>query len=238
MDPSRKNRLKLSIIIPVYNEQSTVASVIDQVCRVHLADLDKEIIIADDGSSDNTPAVLAKLEKDHPEIITVHTSLINLGKGAAIRFGLEYTTGDIILIQDADLELDPSEYPALLEPILRGQADVVYGSRFRKPSNRIPLRTRLANRFLTELTNLLYGARLTDMATAYKVFRSDIIKGLTLRSARFEFEPEVTAKLLRAGHKIVEIPISYRPRSVQEGKTISWLDGIEYVYTLLKYRFF
>lgn len=238
MDPSRKNRLKLSIIIPVYNEQSTVASVIEQVCRVHLADLDKEIIIADDGSSDNTPAVLAKLEKDHPEIITVHTSLINLGKGAAIRFGLEYTTGDIILIQDADLELDPSEYPALLEPILRGQADVVYGSRFRKPSNRIPLRTRLANRFLTELTNLLYGARLTDMATAYKVFRSDIIKGLTLRSARFEFEPEVTAKLLRAGHKIVEIPISYRPRSVQEGKTISWLDGIEYVYTLLKYRFF
>lgn len=238
MDPSRKNRLKLSIIIPVYNEQSTVASVIEQVCRVHLADLDKEIIIADDGSSDNTPAVLAKLEKDHPEIITVHTSLINLGKGAAIRFGLEYTTGDIILIQDADLELDPSEYPALLEPILRGQADVVYGSRFRKPSNRIPLRTRLANRFLTELTNLLYGARLTDMATAYKVFRSDIIKGLTLRSARFEFEPEVTAKLLRSGHKIVEIPISYRPRSVQEGKTISWLDGIEYVYTLLKYRFF
>lgn len=238
MDPSRKNRLKLSIIIPVYNEQSTVASVIEQVCRVHLADLDKEIIIADDGSSDNTPAVLAKLEKDHPEIITVHTSLINLGKGAAIRFGLEYTTGDIILIQDADLELDPSEYPALLEPILRGQTDVVYGSRFRKPSNRIPLRTRLANRFLTELTNLLYGARLTDMATAYKVFRSDIIKGLTLRSARFEFEPEVTAKLLRSGHKIVEIPISYRPRSVQEGKTISWLDGIEYVYTLLKYRFF
>lgn len=238
MDPSRKNRLKLSIIIPVYNEQSTVASVIEQVCRVHLADLDKEIIIADDGSSDNTPAVLAKLEKDHPEIITVHTSLINLGKGAAIRFGLEYTTGDIILIQDADLELDPSEYPALLEPILRSQADVVYGSRFRKPSNRIPLRTRLANRFLTELTNLLYGARLTDMATAYKVFRSDIIKGLTLRSARFEFEPEVTAKLLRSGHKIVEIPISYRPRSVQEGKTISWLDGIEYVYTLLKYRFF
>jgi glycosyltransferase involved in cell wall biosynthesis len=238
MDPSRKNRLKLSIIIPVYNEQSTVASVIEQVCRVHLADLDKEIIIADDGSSDNTPAVLAKLEKDHPEIITVHTSLINLGKGAAIRFGLEYTTGDIILIQDADLELDPSEYPALLEPILRGQADVVYGSRFRKPSNRIPLRTRLANRFLTELTNLLYGARLTDMATAYKVFRSDIIKGLTLRSTRFEFEPEVTAKLLRSGHKIVEIPIFYRPRSVQEGKTISWLDGIEYVYTLLKYRFF
>jgi glycosyltransferase involved in cell wall biosynthesis len=238
MNPSRKNRLKLSIIVPVYNEQSTVATVIDQVCQVHLADLDKEIIIADDGSSDNTPAVLAKLEKDYPEVTTVHTSLINLGKGAAIRFGLEYTTGDIILIQDADLELDPSEYPALLEPLLQGQADVVYGSRFRKPSNQIPLRTRLANRFLTELTNLLYGARLTDMATAYKVFRSDILKGLTLRSARFEFEPEVTAKLLRSGHKIVEIPISYRPRSTQEGKTISWLDGVEYVYTLLKYRFF
>ncbi len=238
MDPSRNHRLKLSIIVPVYNEQSTLASVIDQVCGVHLADLDKEIIIADDGSSDDTPAVLAQLKQDHPEIITVHTSLINLGKGAAIRFGLEYATGDFILIQDADLELDPNEYPALLEPLLQGLTDVVYGSRFRKTSNQIPLRTRLANRFLTEMTNLLFGSRLTDMATAYKVFRSDIIKSLTLRSARFEFEPEVTAKLLRSGHKIVEVPISYRPRSVQEGKTIGWLDGIEYMYTLLKYRFF
>lgn len=238
MDPSRNHRLKLSIIVPVYNEQSTVASIIDQVCGVHLADLDKEIIIADDGSSDDTPAVLEQLKKDHPEIITVHTSLINLGKGAAIRFGLEYATGDLILIQDADLELDPNEYPVLLEPLLQGQTDVVYGSRFRKTSNQIPFRTHLANRFLTEMTNLLFGSRLTDMATAYKVFRADIIKSLTLRSARFEFEPEVTAKLLRSGHKIVEVPISYRPRSVQEGKTIGWLDGIEYMYTLLKYRFF
>ena len=238
MDRTAADRLKLSIIVPVYNEQSTVALVIDQVCRVPLANLDKEIIIADDGSSDDTPAVLAQLERENPEIITVHTSLINLGKGAAIRFGLKYASGDIILIQDADLELDPSESPALLEPLLLNQADVVYGSRFLKSSNRIPLQTLLANRFLTGLTNFLYGARLTDMATAYKVFRADIIKGLTLRSARFEFEPEVTAKLLKSGHKIVEVPISYRPRSVQEGKTIGWLDGIEYLYTLLKYRFF
>ena len=175
MDPSRNHRLKLSIIVPVYNEQSTVASVIDQVCGVHLADLDKEIIIADDGSSDDTPAVLEQLKKDHPEITTVHTSLITLGKGAAIRFGLEYATGDLILIQDADLELDPNEYPVLLEPLLQGQTDVVYGSRFRKTSNQIPFRTHLANRFLTEMTNLLFGSRLTDMATAYKVFRADII---------------------------------------------------------------
>ena len=238
MDRTAADRLKLSIIVPVYNEQSTVALVIDQVCRVPLANLDKEIIIADDGSSDDTPAVLAQLERENPEIITVHTSLINLGKGAAIRFGLKYASGDIILIQDADLELDPSESPALLEPLLLNQADAVYGSRFLKSSNRIPLQTLLANRFLTGLTNFLYGARLTDMATAYKVFRADIIKGLTLRSARFEFEPEVTAKLLKSGHKIVEVPISYRPRSVQEGKTIGWLDGIEYLYTLLKYRFF
>lgn len=235
---SKQRKLRLSVIIPVYNEQSTVAEVVEQVCEAEVSGLDKEIIIADDGSRDETPAVIAKLRREHSDIIKVHTSLINLGKGAAIRFGLEFATGDLILIQDADLELNPGEYPALLAPLLRGEADVVYGSRFREPSNRIPRRTRLANWFLTQLTNLLYGAKLTDMATAYKVFRSEVIKGLTLRSARFEFEPEVTAKLLRSGYKIVEVPVSYQPRTVLEGKKIGWIDGLEYIYTLVKYRFF
>lgn len=237
----KKQELKLSIIIPVYNEQSTVASVVDQVCSVELPGIEKEIIIADDGSRDDTPNVIAKLTKEHTHhsnVIKVHTSLINLGKGAAIRFGLEFATGDLILIQDADLEYHPSTYPALLEPILRGEADVVYGSRFRERSNCIPVKTRMANWFLTTLTNLLYGARLTDMATGFKVFPREVIQGLTLRSVRFEFEPEVTAKVLLSGHKIFEVPIPYKPRTVFEGKKIGWLDGLEYIFTLLRYRFF
>ncbi len=237
VDVHTEQNSKVSIIIPVYNEQSTIGEVIDRVCAVELGGLEKEIIIADDGSLDDTPAIIAEKHKQHPCITKVHTSLINLGKGAAIRFGLEFTRGDIILIQDADLELDPEELPALLAPILSGEADAVYGSRFRMRSSNIPLRTRLANRFLTLFTNLLYGSKLTDMATAYKVFRSEVIKGLKLRSARFEFEPEVTAKLLLAGYKIVEVPISYNPRTVDEGKKVGWIDGIEYVHTLLKYRF-
>jgi glycosyltransferase involved in cell wall biosynthesis len=229
---------KVSIIVPVYNEQSTIAEVIDRVRAVELPGLEKEIIIADDGSRDNSPSIINNMQKQHSNLIKVHTSLINLGKGAAIRFGLEYATGDIILMQDADLELNPEAYPALLAPILRGEADVVYGSRFRGRSKGIPLRTQLANRFLVLLTNVLYGSKLTDMATAYKVFRSKVIKGLTLKSARFEFEPEVTAKILLARHKIFEVPISYSPRSVSEGKKVGWIDGIEYIYTLLKYRIF
>jgi glycosyltransferase involved in cell wall biosynthesis len=235
---STEQEIKVSVIIPVYNEQSTIAEVIDRVCAVDLGGLEKEIIIADDGSRDDTPAILADKHKQHSCITKVHTSLINLGKGAAIRFGLEFATGDVILIQDADLELSPEEFPTLLAPILRGEADVVYGSRFQRWTSNIPLRTRLANWFLTLFTNLLYGSRLTDMATAYKVFRSEVIKGLKLRSARFEFEPEVTANLLLAGHRIVEVPISYNPRSVDEGKKVGWIDGIEYIYTLLKCRFF
>jgi glycosyltransferase involved in cell wall biosynthesis len=233
-----EQQIKVSVIIPVYNEQSTIAEVIDRVCGVDLGGLEKEIIIADDGSRDDTPSIVAEKHKQHPCVTKVHTSLINLGKGAAIRFGLEFTTGDIILVQDADLELNPEEFPALLAPILRGEADVVYGSRFRRRASNIPFRTRLANWFLTLFTNLLYGSRLTDMATAYKVFRSEVIKGMKLRSARFEFEPEVTAKLLLAGYRIVEVPISYNPRNVDEGKKVGWIDGIEYIYTLLKYRFF
>ena len=230
--------MKLSVIIPVYNEESTIAEVIDRVSALEVPGFEKEIIVADDGSRDESASIIDNYRKKYPNIIKVHTSLINLGKGAAIRFGLEYATGDVILIQDADLELQPEEYPSLVEPILRGETDVVYGSRFRGSAKNIPFKTRVANWVLTKFSNLLYGSKLTDMATAYKVFRSEVIKGLRLRSARFEFEPEVTAKLLMSGYKIVEVPISYHPRSVDEGKKIGWIDGIEYIYTLLKYRFF
>jgi glycosyltransferase involved in cell wall biosynthesis len=237
MTDSLPTRQKLSVIVPVYNEQSTIAEIIDRVCAVQLEELDIEVIISDDGSADDTPTILEDIAQNHPEIKKVHTSLINLGKGAAIRYGMEFATGDILLIQDADLELNPQEYPRLLAPILNGETQVVYGSRFLNQQNQnIPRKTRLANRFLSWLTNRLYGSRLTDMATGYKVFRREVIDGLTLKSARFEFEPEVTAKLLLARHKIVEVPVSYNPRTEDEGKTIGWFDGFEYIYTLFKIR--
>jgi glycosyltransferase involved in cell wall biosynthesis len=228
--------LKLSIVIPVYNELETIAEVIDRVRAVDLA-MEKEIIVSNDGSTDGSAEVLQEVATTLPGLLTVHTSPINLGKGAAVRLGLSYATGDIVIIQDADLELDPKEYTRIIEPILAGQADVVYGSRFLGKRNRIRLRTRLANRFLTTLTNLLFGARLSDMETAYKAFRRQVLEGLKLRCVRFDFEPEITAKLLLAGYQIHEVPISYTPRTEDEGKKISWIDGIEAVYTLLRCRF-
>jgi glycosyltransferase involved in cell wall biosynthesis len=228
---------KVSIIIPVYNEEQSVADVLDQVCAVELDGLIKEIIISDDGSTDSTPRIINLYRENATEIIKIHTSPTNLGKGAAVRLGISQAAGEIIIIQDADLELSPKEYMRLLRPILDGEATIVYGSRFAQRNNKIPRRTRWANWFLTQLTNLLFGARLTDMETAYKAFRREAITGLKLRCVRFDFEPEVTAKLLQAGHKIHEVPISYAPRTVMEGKKISWVDGVEAIYTLLRCRF-
>jgi glycosyltransferase involved in cell wall biosynthesis len=228
--------VKVSIAIPVYNEKSTIEEVIRRALLVDLPPgVEREIIVADDGSRDGTREILSRLGSDG--VIKVHTSLINLGKGAAVRFALEYTSGTVILIQDADLELNPDEYPRLIAPILAGHADVVYGSRFMQ-KNPISIKTHLANRFLTFVTNVLYGSRLTDMETAYKVFRADVLRNIGLRSVGFEFEPEVTAKVLRQGIRIHEVPISYVPRGTHEGKKIGWYDGVKAIYYLLKYRMF
>jgi len=207
------------------------------VAAVDLAGIEKEIVIANDGSTDGTRRVID--ERHLPANLPVHVyhSPINLGKGAAVRMGLAFATGDVLLIQDADLELDPNEYSALLQPIAAGRADVVYGSRFLAPSGRVPGKTRAANRFLTVLTNLLFGGRLTDMETAYKVMRRTALEGVRLRCVGFDIEPELTARLLRAGRRIVEVPISYNPRTEDEGKKMRWVDGLDAVYTLFKCRF-
>jgi len=229
--------MKLSVIIPVYNEEQTIAEVVERVLAVDLGAIEKELIISNDGSSDGTRRAIDESRWAGDTRIRVHHNQINLGKGAAVRLGLHYATGDILLVQDADLELDPQEYTRLLAPILDGTTEVVYGSRFLRPTTPIGLRTRIANRGLTWLTNVLFFARLTDMETAYKVFRREALDTIRLRCVGFDFEPELTARLLMAGRRIVEVPIGYRPRRRDEGKKIRWTDGIDAVYTLLKCRF-
>ena len=213
-----------------------MGEVIERVLQVNLGAIQKEVIVCDDGSTDGSQAIIERERAAHSDILKVHTSIINLGKGAAVRFGLKYATGELIIIQDADLELDPAEYVNLIQPILSGHAEVVYGSRFRTANTNIPRASVLANRFLTFLTNILYGGHLTDMETAYKVFRRDALDGIRLRQVNFDFEAEITAKFLRAKRRIVEVPVKYNPRTRLAGKKISWLDGFEAIYTLIKYR--
>jgi glycosyltransferase involved in cell wall biosynthesis len=229
--------MRLSVIIPVYNEEQTIHEVLARVAAVDLGPIDMEIVVVNDGSTDGTRSLVdeRRLPRDVP--VHVYHSPINLGKGAAVRVGLAFATGDVLLVQDADLELDPEEYVRLLEPIRTGRADVVYGSRFLAPTATVPLKARAANRFLTLLTNLLYAGRLTDMETAYKVMRRDALDGIRLRCVGFDIEPELTARLLRARRRIVEVAISYNPRRIEEGKKMRWIDGVDAIYTLFKCRF-
>jgi len=223
---------KLSIIIPVYNEEKYIGRVLDRIEGVDLDGIEKEIIIIDDGSTDNSGNIIRNLAKKHK--IIFHGR--NKGKGAAVRSGIREAEGDIILIQDADLEYSPEEYGILLRPILENQSDVVYGSRILGAHTATHFYYYLGNKFVTFITNILYNASLTDMETGYKAFRKEVIKNLKLRADRFNIEPEITAKILKK-HKIFEVPISYAARSFMEGKKISWKDGVSAVFTLLKYRF-
>ncbi len=228
--------MKLSVIVPVYNEEQTIGAVIERIRAVDLGAIEKEIIVANDGSSDGTRRAIDEGPwRDDPTIRVLH-SPINLGKGAAVRLGLQYATGDVLLTQDADLELDPEEYGKLLAPIINDGATVVYGSRFLQKNGAISFRTRAANRVLTMLTNVMFAGRLTDMETGYKVFRREVLGKIRLRCVGFDFEPEITAKLLLAGYKIVEVPIGYSPRRADEGKKIRPMDGLDAVYVLLKCR--
>ena len=226
------NQFLLSVIMPVYNERETLSEILAQVRAV---DLEKEIVIVDDGSTDGTRAILREEEKKGDLKVIYHEA--NKGKGAAVRTGLEHASGDVIIIQDADLEYDPREYPKLLKPILEGQAEVVYGSRSLVFKETMFFLQSLGNKIVTLVTSLLYGIALSDMETCYKVFRAEVIKSIPLHSRRFEFEPEITAKLLKRGYRIHEVPISYKGREYHEGKKLTWRDGITALWTLLKYRF-
>lgn len=232
--------MKLSIIVPVYNEENTLKEIIERVKNAPFPkNISREIIVVDDCSTDSSPKILSEIEG----IKTIRHK-VNKGKGAAVRTGIERSSGDIILIQDADLEYDPSYYRKLLEPILNGKASIVYGTRLKNYPLRIfgkrktPLVTHyLGNKFLGFATNILYGSRLSDMETGYKVFKRTAIKGIKLRANRFEFEPEITAKILKKGHKIFEVPIKITPRGYEEGKKITWKDGFVALWTLVKFRF-
>jgi glycosyltransferase involved in cell wall biosynthesis len=223
----------LSIIVPVFNESRTVGAVIARLLEVPLP-ADREILVVNDGSTDGTGDVLDALPQ-HPAVRVLHAA-VNGGKGSAIRRGLGEARGTIVAIQDADLELDPAQLADLVTPILRGEARVVYGSRFLQPASAAPWLTVAANRGLTAATNVLYGSRITDMETCYKVMETAVARSLQLESNRFDIEPEITAKLLRRGHTIVERPVRFEPRSRAQGKKIGWRDGVRALQVLLKYR--
>ena len=224
---------KLSIVIPVYNERRTIA---EAVRRARTADLpvDREILIVDDGSTDGTGEIIKRLADS---TVKVFQQPVNMGKGAALRRGFQESTGDFVVVYDADLEYDPRDWPALLRPVLEGEARAVYGSRFTGERRNMMFWHWVGNRFLSLLTNVLYNTTLSDMETCSKLIEGDLIRSLNLTSNRFDIEPEITAKLLRSGVRIYEVPIRYTGREVEEGKKISWRDGFPALWALVKYRF-
>ena len=224
----------ISIVVPVYNEARTVASVIERLIAIDLP-APREILVVNDGSTDGTREVLDQIAQ-RPELRIIHAEK-NGGKGSAIRIGFATASGTIVAIQDADLELDPAQLADLVTPILDGRTRVVYGSRFLAGRPDAPWLSIAANQVLTGATNVLFGGRLTDMETCYKLMAADIAKSLNLESNRFDIEPEITAKLLRAGHSILELPVRFEPRSRAQGKKIGWKDGVRAIQVLLKYRF-
>ncbi|HMN27077.1 MAG TPA: glycosyltransferase family 2 protein [Caldilineaceae bacterium] len=244
--------MKLSVIMPVYNERSTLEEILNRVRTVDLTvnpegtnplldeafTLEREIVIVDDGSTDGTREILDRWRQENPPDLCIVFHEKNGGKGAALRTGFQYASGDILIIQDADLEYDPRDYVKLLEPLLEGRSPVVFGSRFMGgPRSAMSLSHTLGNKMLTIITNLLFGTSLSDMETCYKCFRRDVIRDIPLHSRRFEIEPELTAKILKRGFSIYEVPIRYNGRAFHEGKKISWQDGFSAIWTLTKYRF-
>jgi len=235
---STENKKRLSIIIPCYNEYKTIEAIIDKVLSVKLLNIEKEIIIIDDGSQDQTIQILK--EKIEPKVTKVIYKQKNEGKGAAIRTGFENATGDYIIIQDADLEYDPNEYPKLLKPILDGFADVVYGTRFAggQPHRVLFYWHSKGNKFLTNFSNMFTNLNLSDMETCYKLFKKEVIQSIKIEENRFGFEPEITAKIARLKCRIYEVGISYYGRTYEEGKKINWKDGLRALYVILKYGLF
>ena len=228
--------MKLSVIIPVYNERHSIELLLK---RVEASPHEKEIILVDDGSTDGTREVLERLARDHRDQVRLFLHAQNRGKGAAIRTAIEHVTGDVAIIQDADLEYDPKDYPVLLEPILEGHADVVFGNRFHGGSHRVLYFWHyVGNRFLTNLCNMMTNLNLSDMEVGYKVFRTDVLQRLRLKSDRFGIEPELTVKVAKLGCRIYEVPIAYHGRTYAEGKKITWRDGLAALYCILRFRLF
>lgn len=233
--------LKLSVIIPCYNEERTLTAIVDRVLAADRCGLDIEMVIVDDGSRDKSVEVMKALAAQHPEITTVEHG-INQGKGAALRTGFQHATGDFVLVQDADLEYSPDDYPKLLKPLLDGRADVVFGSRFKggEESRVLYFWHSIGNKVLTLASNMFTDLNLTDMETCYKIFRREIIQGVTIEENRFGFEPEITAKVarLRPRPRIYEVGISYSGRTYEEGKKIGWKDGVRAFYCIVRYNLF
>ena len=226
---------RLSIIVPVYNEARTVRAVIDRLLTIDLP-VPREILVVDDGSTDGTGDVLDKAAGEGLAVTVIRMSQ-NGGKGTAIRAGLARATGTIVAIQDADLELDPAQLAALVQPIVSGRANVVFGSRFLDGTARAPRLTIAGNRMLTAATNLLYGSAITDMETCYKIMRTDVARSLRLEANRFDIEPQITARLLRAGHRVTELPVRFEARTRRQGKKIGWRDGVQALNVLVAERF-